>query len=141
MDSISNFEGKSALGLAADHAKMEDFLEIAGSLVIAGCRGTEKDWAILGELCFLNLSIRSFAGKYPQKKLLVLLEELRTHRERNTLKLVLTISCYVTTEQFLKNDLSQVPCQRSSDERIAYCKCSVEPRHENQSVGDSWEPA
>ena len=51
----------------------------------------------------LNLSIRSFAGKYPQKKLLVLLEELRTHRERNTLKLVLTISCYVTTEQFLKN--------------------------------------
>ena len=43
-------EGKSALGLAADHARMEDFLEIAGSLVIAGCRGTDKDWAILGRL-------------------------------------------------------------------------------------------
>merc|ERR1712203_445684 len=67
-----NDSGKSALGLSADHALMEDFLEIAGSLVIAGCRGTDKDWAIL--------------GKYPQKKLLVLLEELRTHRERNTLK-------------------------------------------------------
>jgi len=51
---------------------MEDFLEIAGSLVIAGCRGTDKDWEIL--------------GKYPQKKLLVLLEELRTYKERNTLK-------------------------------------------------------
>merc|ERR1712203_301991 len=67
-----NDSGKSALGLAADHARMEDFLEIAGSLVIAGCRGTDKDWAIL--------------GKFPQKKLLVLLEELRTHKERNTLK-------------------------------------------------------
>merc|ERR1719234_2119229 len=67
-----NDSGKSALGLAADHARMEDFLEIAGSLVIAGCRGTDKDWEIL--------------GKYPQKKLLVLLEELRTYKERNTLK-------------------------------------------------------
>merc|ERR1712192_367754 len=61
-----NDSGKSALGLAADHARMEDFLEIAG------CRGTDKDWEIL--------------GKYPQKKLLVLLEELRTYKERNTLK-------------------------------------------------------
>ena len=43
-----HLEGKSALGLAADHARMEDFLEIAGSLVIAGCRGTDKDWDILG---------------------------------------------------------------------------------------------
>jgi len=67
-----NDSGKSALGLAADHARMEDFLEIAGSLVIAGCRGTDKDWEIL--------------GKYPQKKLLVLLEELRSYKERNTLK-------------------------------------------------------
>ena len=45
---LVHLEGKSALGLAADHARMEDFLEIAGSLVIAGCRGTDKDWAILG---------------------------------------------------------------------------------------------
>ena len=82
-------EGKSALGLAADHARMEDFLEIAGSLVIAGCRGTDKDWAILGfdfQLKFWDLSIGRFAGKFPQKKLLVLLEELRTYKERNTLK-------------------------------------------------------
>ena len=34
--------------MAADHTRMEDFLEIAGTLVIAGCRGTDKDWAILG---------------------------------------------------------------------------------------------
>jgi len=67
-----NNSGKSALGLAADHTRMEDFLEIAGTLVIAGCRGTDKDWAILGQ--------------YPQKKLLVLLEELRTYKDRFSLK-------------------------------------------------------
>merc|ERR1712150_438207 len=96
-----NDSGKSALGLAADHAKMEDFLEIAGSLVIAGCRGTEKDWAILEEVAGVVGGVEDSQRK-----------------------------------KYIK-----VPCPRSSDERIAYCKCSVEPRRENQSVGDSWEPA
>ena len=43
----SNSSGKTSLGLAADHVGMEDFMEIASNLVLAGCVGSDQDWEVL----------------------------------------------------------------------------------------------
>ena len=43
----ANSSGKTSLGLAADHASMENFMEISGNLVAAGATGTEQDWEVL----------------------------------------------------------------------------------------------
>ena len=43
----ANSSGKTSLGLAADHASMEDFMEISSNLVAAGATGTEQDWEVL----------------------------------------------------------------------------------------------
>jgi len=69
---LTNSAGKSSLGLAADHTGMEVFIEICNQLVGAGCTGTDKDWAVL--------------MKHPKKKLLVMMEMLRTTNERGSLR-------------------------------------------------------
>ena len=43
----ANSSGKTSLGLAADHARMEDFMDICSNLVAAGATGTEQDWEVL----------------------------------------------------------------------------------------------
>ena len=43
----ANSSGKTSLGLAADHARLEDFMEISANLVAAGATGTDQDWEVL----------------------------------------------------------------------------------------------
>ena len=43
----TNSSGKTSLGLAADHVGMDDFMEIASNLVLAGCVGSDQDWEVL----------------------------------------------------------------------------------------------
>ena len=70
--SVCNTAGKSSLGLAADHASLESFLEICSNLVGAGWAGSDQDWKLL--------------DKHPRHKLLVMMELLRTQRDRQTLR-------------------------------------------------------
>ena len=64
--------GKTSLGLAADHVRMEDFMEIASNLVLAGCVGSDEDWEVL--------------TRHPRKKLFVMMETLRTAKDRFSLR-------------------------------------------------------
>jgi len=70
--SSTNSSGKTALGLTADHVGMEQFMEIIGHLVSAGCVGTDQDWEVL--------------TRHPRKKLYVMMEILRTSKERFSLR-------------------------------------------------------
>jgi len=79
---VTNSSGKSGLGLAADHTGMEVFIEVAKHLIGAGCTGTDKDWDIL--------------TKHPRKKMLVMMEVLRTNKERLSLR-------FLARRQVLKN--------------------------------------
>merc|ERR1719481_1482253 len=64
--------GKSSLGLAADHNNMDQYMEMCNALVKYGCTGTDKDWEIL--------------EKHPRKKLFTMMEVLRTHKQRFSLR-------------------------------------------------------
>ena len=70
--SVTNSSGKSSLGLAADHAEMGDFMDIAANLVTAGLTGTPGDWEVL--------------ARHPRKKLFVMMEILRTVQHRLSLR-------------------------------------------------------
>jgi len=69
---VINSSGKSCLGLAASHNKFETFIEICNPLVLAGCTGTDKDWEVL--------------TSHPRKKLVVMMEVLRTVNHRFSLR-------------------------------------------------------
>ena len=43
----ANSSGKTSLGLAADHASFDQFMEICTNLVAAGATGTDQDWEVL----------------------------------------------------------------------------------------------
>ena len=43
----ANSSGKTSLGLAADHARMDDFMDICSNLVAAGSTGSDQDWEVL----------------------------------------------------------------------------------------------
>ena len=45
----ANSSGKTSLGLAADHVRLEDFMEICSNLVAAGATGTDQDWEVLSK--------------------------------------------------------------------------------------------
>ena len=70
--SVTNSSGKTSLGLAADHAEMGDFMDIAANLVTAGVTGTPGDWEVL--------------ARHPRKKLFVMMEILRTVQHRLSLR-------------------------------------------------------
>eukprot|EP00091_Calanus_sinicus_P000772 TRINITY_DN10709_c0_g1_i1.p1 TRINITY_DN10709_c0_g1~~TRINITY_DN10709_c0_g1_i1.p1 ORF type:complete len:211 (-),score=44.24 TRINITY_DN10709_c0_g1_i1:106-738(-) len=70
--SVTNSSGKSSLGLAATHCRMESFIDICNQLVGAGCTGTDKDWDVL--------------TNHPRRKLVVMMEVLRTAKERMSLR-------------------------------------------------------